>query len=318
MEGSGSGSRASIEALVLAAFTVVLFAAAGYVPILGVLVSLLAPTPLVLVALRHGLRMGCLALGLAGLCLALFFGIFQSLIFVAEYGVMAVVMAGAIRLRWSVEKTLGAATLAPFLVSGLVMLSLLPTADLDLGAIRKHFEDNLSQALQPYLMEGDRATAEEVRAYVQEAMGHVIRLLPALFVISTAVGAILNYGVVRLLWRRLQGPPWFPDLSFVQWTAPETCVWVLIASGVASFLPIPLLQSVGLNALLLCGLVYLAQGLAILFFYLNKASVAPIFRWIAYLLLVIQPLLLLGVAAFGLFDLWFDFRRLRNKREDAR
>lgn len=316
MEGSDSGSRASIEALFLAALTVVLFAAAGYVPILGVFVSLLAPTPLVLLALRHGLRMGCLALGLAGLCLALFFGIFQSLIFVAEYGVMAVVMAGAIRLRWSVEKTLGAATLAPFLVSGLVMLSLLPAADL--GAIRKHFEDSLSQALQPYLMEGDRASEKEVRAYVQEAMGHVIRLLPALFVISTAAGAILNYGVVRLVWRRLQGPPWFPDLSFAQWTAPETCVWVLIASGVASFLPIPLLQSVGLNALLLCGLVYLAQGLAILFFYLNKASVSPIFRGIAYLLLVIQPLLLLGVAAFGLFDLWFDFRRLRNKREDTR
>jgi hypothetical protein len=32
---------------------------------------------------------------------------------------------------------------------------------------------------------------------------------------------------------------------------------------------------------------------------------------------MIQPLLLLGVAAFGLFDLWFDFRRLSNKREES-
>jgi uncharacterized protein YybS (DUF2232 family) len=318
MGGPDSGSRASIEALVLAALTVVLFAAAGYVPILGVIVSLLAPTPLVLVALRHGLRLGGLALGLAGLGLALFFGILQSLVFVAEYGVMAMAMAEAIRRRWSVEKTLGVATLAPLLVSGLALISILPTADLDLGAIRKQFEHNLSQALQPYLTEGGHATEGEVRTYVQQAMDHVIRLLPALFVMSTAAGATLNYGVVRLLWRRLQSPPGLPDLSFAQWMAPEMCVWVLIASGLVSFLPIPFLQSVGLNVLLLAGIIYLVQGLSILLFYMNKASVPPIFRGIAYLLLLIQPLLLLGVAAFGLFDLWFDFRRLRNKREDAR
>ena len=36
----------------------------------------------------------------------------------------------------------------------------------------------------------------------------------------------------------------------------------------------------------------------------------------AYLFLVIQPLLLLGVAAFGLFDFWFNFRHLSDKREE--
>lgn len=317
MGGPDSGNRANIEALSLAALAVVLFAAAGYIPILGILISLLAPTPLVLVALRHGLRTGGLALGLAGLFLTFFVGILQSLIFVAEYGVMAVAMAEAIRRRWSVEQTLVTATLAPLVVSGVVMIALLPSADLDLTAVRTHFEDNLSESLQPYLAEGDNATEEEVRTYIQEAMGYAIRLLPALFAISTAAGAILNYGVVRLVWRRLEGPPLFPDVALAQWTAPEVCVWVLIASGIVAFLPIPILQSVALNALLLVSLVYLMQGLAILIFYLNKSSVPPFFRGIAYLFLLIQPLLLLAVAAFGLFDLWFDFRRIRNKQEGS-
>jgi uncharacterized protein YybS (DUF2232 family) len=183
--------------------------------------------------------------------------------------------------------------------------------------MRHHFEDNLTQALQPYMTEGDHAAAGEVRAYVQEAMGHIIRLLPALFVMSTAAGAVLNYGVVRLVWRRLEGPPLFPDLPLSRWTAPEVCVWVLIASGTTSFLPIPVLQTIGLNALLLVSLVYLVQGLAILIFYLNKTTMPRIFRGIAYLFLVIQPLLLVGVAALGLFDLWFDFRRIRNKQESS-
>jgi hypothetical protein len=45
--------------------------------------------------------------------------------------------------------------------------------------------------------------------------------------------------------------------------------------------------------------------------------VPSIFRSLVYIFLVLQPLLLLGVAAFGLFDLWFDFRRTGNQREET-
>jgi uncharacterized protein YybS (DUF2232 family) len=76
------------------------------------------------------------------------------------------------------------------------------------------------------------------------------------------------------------------------------------------------LRIIGLNVLLLVSTVYLVQGLGILVFYLNRTSVHPIFRSLVYLVLVIQPLLLLGVAACGLFDLWCDFRRIGHKRED--
>ena len=69
--------------------------------------------------------------------------------------------------------------------------------------------------------------------------------------------------------------------------------------------------------LLLVSLVYLVQGLGVMVFYLNRASVPPILRSLAYIFLVIQPLFLLGVAAFGLFDLWFDFRRIGNKQEET-
>jgi uncharacterized protein YybS (DUF2232 family) len=76
------------------------------------------------------------------------------------------------------------------------------------------------------------------------------------------------------------------------------------------------MQMVGMNVLLLVSLVYLVQGLGIMVFYLNRTSMPLIFRSLAYIFLLIQPLLLLGVAAFGLFDLWFDFRRTGNKREE--
>ena len=317
MGDSSSGTRMSVQVLVLVALTVTLFAAAGYVPVLGVIVSLLAPTPLILVALRWGRRTGLLALGLSTLSLALLLGGFQSIVFFAEYGVMALTMAEAVRGRWSVERTLLVATAAPLVATALVLAGLFSSADVDLSAIRQHFERELSQTLPQYLAEEGGAVDGDLRTYIQEALTVVIRLLPALFIISTAAGALVNYSVVRLLWRRTEDQTLFPDLELSQWKAPEFCVWVLIAGGLCSFMPLPSLRLVGLNVLLLVSLVYLVQGLCVMVFYLHKASVHPLFRGIAYLFLVIQPLLLLGVAAFGLFDLWFDFRHIGNKREET-
>jgi uncharacterized protein YybS (DUF2232 family) len=317
MGDSGSGTRMSVQVLVLVALTVTLFAAAGYVPALGVIASLLTPTPLILAALRWGLRTGLLALGLSTLSLTLLLGGLQSTVFFAEYGVMALTMAEAIRRRWSVEKTLLVATAVPLVATALVMAGLFSSADVNLSAIRQHFERELSQTLPQYLAEEGGAVGGDLRTYIQEALTIIVRLLPALFIISTAAGALVNYSVVRLLWRRMEDQTLFPDLALSQWKAPEFCVWVLIASGLCSFIPLPGPRLVGLNVLLLVSLVYLIQGLCVMVFYLRKASVPPLFRGIAYLFLMIQPLLLLGVAAFGLFDLWFDFRRLSNKREES-
>jgi len=317
MGGSHSGTWVRGQVLVLAALTVTLFAAAGYVPVLGILVGLLAPTPILLVALRHGLLTGLLTLGLSTLSLALLFGSLQSAIFFAEYGVMALVLAEAIRRQWSVENTLLISTAAPVVASGIVMALLFASVDLDVGAVKQHFEEDLSQALRQFLIEEGGPSEDTLRAYVQEAFGTVVQLLPALFILSTAAAALLNYGVVRILWRRLGGQPPLREVMLTQWKAPEVCVWVLIASGICYFVPWPGMRMVGVNVLLLVSLVYLVQGLGIMVFYLNRTSVPSIVRSLAYIFLLIQPLLLLAVAAFGLFDLWFDFRRTGNKREES-
>jgi uncharacterized protein YybS (DUF2232 family) len=202
------------------------------------------------------------------------------------------------------------------MASGALIVALIWSVDLNLGAVKQHFHEDLSQALRPLLSEGGGLSDEALRAYVQEALGTVMQLLPSLFVVSTAAGALLNYGVVRIMWRHLGGQPPLPEMKLAQWKAPEVCVWVLIASGIGSFMPLPGIRIIGLNVLFLVGLVYLVQGLGVIAFYLQRASVPPILRSLAYVVLVIQPLFLLGVAAFGLFDLWVDFRRTDNKQED--
>jgi uncharacterized protein YybS (DUF2232 family) len=313
MGGSFSGTRVSVQVLVLAALTALLFAAARYVPVLGILISLLTPTPTLLVTLRYGLRRGLLVLGLSILSLALLFGNLQSSIFLAEYGVMALGLAEAIKRRWSVERTILAATALPALASGALIAVLIWSDHLNLVLMKQHFHEDLGQALRPLLNEGGGLSDEALQVYVQEAFEIVVQLLPALFVLSTAAGALLNYGVVRIMWRRLASQPPLPEIKLAHWKAPEACAWLLIASGIGSFVPFSGMQMVGLNILLLVSLINLLQGLGVMLFYMDRAAVRPGLRRLAYAMLLIQPLLLLGVVAFGLFDLWFDFRRIRDK-----
>ncbi len=282
------------------------------------LMSLLTPTPILLASLRYGLRMGLLVVGLAAVALTVLLGSHQSLLFFAEYGVMAIVMAETVRRRWPIEKTFLIATGVSLLVSGIVMVTFLWSAPLDLAMARQQLEEHLDRALRPYLGEVDAVIEAQLLPYIQETLKLVIQLFPALLVMSTAAGVILNYSVVRILWRRVGGPPLFPDTALSRWKAPDACVWILIGGGILSFLPSLILQAVGRNIVLLVGAIYLTQGLAIAVYYLNKGSVPVIFRGTAYVFLLVQPLLLFGVAAFGLFDLWCDFRRIGNKREGPR
>src|SRR5262245_9293554 len=158
-----SGTRLSVQMLVLAALTVVLFAAARYIPVFGFLVSLLAPTPLVLVALRHRLVQGLLVLGFSTLSLALLLGILQSTLFLAEYGVMALAMAEGLRRGWAVERTILVSTAVPAVAGGIVLVALLWSTDL--STLKQHFEEDLNQALQQLATEQDM-TGAALRTYI--------------------------------------------------------------------------------------------------------------------------------------------------------
>lgn len=316
--GASSGTRLGVQLLVVVATAVSLSIAAAYVPVLGMPASLLAPTPILLAALRHGLRMGLVALGLATVALSGLLGLEQGLLFCSEYGVMAMVMARAIQQRQSAEKTLFLASIIPLLVSGVVLGAFLWSAQPDFAAMRGQLEEHLTQGMRPYLKGYDNISDAQLLQLTQDALDLILRLLPALVLISSAAGALLNYSIARLLWRRLGGSPPFHGPSLAGWRAPDACIWVLIAGGILFFLPISFLSSAGLNLVLLVGPLYMLQGAGIVVFYLRKGAVPVMFRWLAYLFFVIQPLLLLGVAALGLFDFWFDFRRLHQQKEEPR
>jgi uncharacterized protein YybS (DUF2232 family) len=56
--------------------------------------------------------------------------------------------------------------------------------------------------------------------------------------------------------------------------------------------------------------VYFFQGIAIVSFLFQKKSAPFALRSFFYILIAIQPLFMLLVIGVGLFDTWFNFRKL--------
>jgi len=73
------------------------------------------------------------------------------------------------------------------------------------------------------------------------------------------------------------------------------------------------LNFIGINIFLAVCFVYLLQGLAIVSFLFQSKNVPLFFRTIFYFLIAVQQILVIPIAAIGLFNTWFDFRKYFQK-----
>ena len=94
------------------------------------------------------------------------------------------------------------------------------------------------------------------------------------------------------------------------WKAPEYLVFGVIGLSVLMFFPMGVLTIFALNSLIILMFVYFFQGIAIVSFLFTKKSSPFALRSFFYILIAIQPLFMFLVIGLGLFDTWFNFRKL--------
>jgi len=133
------------------------------------------------------------------------------------------------------------------------------------------------------------------------------KVLPALMLVNAGLVAWLNVLVARKLasfwgWEDLGD-------SLSQWASPEWFVFIFLAAGFALLAPWGWGRQAALNLLLIGGLVYFFQGLAVMAALLQRFQVPWVLRGLGYILAFVNPLIFL-VMILGLMDLWLDFRRL--------
>lgn len=300
--------------------TLFLFTLVFYVPLIGIFLGLLSPLPIVYTYLQRGEKAGFLTLISVFILLFLLIGVRYGLIFLVEYGIVACVISESIKRDFSIEKTILFCVLGT-LASGafILLVYVLIEAKNPFAFLAEQMKANIDQSLEIYKEFGQSKgkSAEDLTASFERLKNIFIYSFPALIVIGSTIGSLLNYIIARHLWIKYIVKDDSKKRSLLDWSLPDYYVWVFIAAAFMMFLPVDFIRKAGVNLLLVMALVYFFQGLAITFFLFKKAKVPQVLQWIISLFILLQPLFAIVVSAMGLFDIWIDFRKIRKNRNQT-
>ena len=298
------------EIVVSVTATLLFFLSVVMIPVVGIVVGTFAPLPTLIAYYRWGSPLALWVPGgaaLLGYVVLAYLNAAQSLPYLLEMLLLGFLLGLGMRRGWSLERTVGTAGGLAFTV-GLVVFWFSYGGGTEAStSIERDLHDAVGMILQQYgASSADNQLVEEA---LQKLLPFLLKLLPGAALASTLMACWLNLLVAKRYCRVRQLPlPSWPDWS--QWKAPELLVWVVIASGGLLLLPFGFLKIAGLNVLMVAGVIYLFQGLAIVSYFFDRWKLPQIFRAVAYGIILIQQFFTLGAMLLGLFDIWFDFRRL--------
>lgn len=285
--------------------------------ILGSVLSLLSPAPVMLAYARLGVRQGRLTAG-AALLLALMVTGFDpaGLLFYAAMCLPLAITAGEmIRAGQPTPKAIGGGALVGILVMAGTMT--IGTGG-DLGSMEQVWQMQWAQVETTigHIAEQDKEFSPEQKAEVIRQLRSLGRLL-----YHTTPGIIFGFCLLVtwgnvLLTRQIAAK--FSGVTprrISTWQAPFHLVWFLAAALALATFADGWAFWLGINAIIALCMIYFLQGLGVLTHFMLEYNVPQWFRVCVYVLVfVASQTSLILLAAAGLFDTWFNLRRFAARR----
>jgi len=292
------------------------FLAGGAIPLLGGILMMLAPAPIIVYAVGRpnpNLR-ATIAVLLAAAFVAILAGPFAGVGYFVSFGLGSAIACYMLERRSSFETITAVGAGAMVAASVVAALVFMGGPDALIKTVHDELAQGMARGQDFYKLLGIQTTVPaDTQAYV---ISLTMRLSPAFALLVAASTILLN---LRVFWR-WAGPQrltynLFGDFS--RWSAPEWLVWLLLASGFGIFIPVPAVSDIALNGFICIAAIYFCQGLAIVGFYFQSLSVPSIVRGIIYLVAFAQPMVAALLCIGGVFDMWIDFRRLKPPSPEA-
>jgi uncharacterized protein YybS (DUF2232 family) len=296
------------------AATSLIFAVSIYLPVIGFFSSLFIPLPIIFYRSKLGRTNGAI-IPLATLIVisVLLGGMSPDMLFFIGLLMLGFAIGEAIAADLSVEKTV----LYPcglVLVTGIVGLifytNISGTGIVDL--ITGYVAKNLEMTMALYENMGmPQENIHMISSSLKNIEYVLVRILPSL----AAALCLLVAWISILLARPLLGAKnlFFPDFGALNlWKAPEFLVWGVIGCGLVLIVPQKTLGMLSLNGLILLMTIYFFQGISIVSFYFEKKQLPKRLSFFLYSIMALQQILLLLVIGLGFFDIWLNFRKLKQ------
>lgn len=308
-------SRSLTEGGILASIAIIFALISVYLPILGVVVNMIWPVPILLLGVRHGFKVSLMCLAVAGIIIAMLINPLQAISVVLGFGFIGVAIGYAINQGWSPIKTMLVGTIASCLSKAAVLLvgffvmgfnPLSMQLEIMGGAVDQAVEIYQKMGIPP-------AQIEEMRIMLAKTVGLLKYIMPAGFFVASVIDTFINYWVAKKILARLgQYIPDFPP--FTTWSNPAWVLWIYGASLLLvtfyNQTPDSILYHIGTNFQLVSTLALLIQGLANIRYFIDKKGWPKFTRTIVIFLIFFNQFIAQIVVLIGAFDLVFDYRKI--------
>ena len=283
------------------------------IPVLGQVLALFTPVPLIILYVRHGKTEGLIALGIATVVVALLADWQIAAILPFSFGLMAFGTAEGVRRHWKPESAVLLGGLLPLGALGIFAAYYFAHSGKNPAvAIEAYLQNSIADAAKLYAGLGLKEMAAAVNTVSDTFIHYLVRLLPGLAIATSVIQAACCYGLSREIIARKPAPgPVLSGASLAAWHAPDVWVWGLIITLVLVMVPNEAVKITGWNLAILYSVVYLTQGVAIVEHYLRKAGIQKVIRGLIHAIILALPIVVC-VMALGVVDIWADFRKVRN------
>lgn len=294
------------------------FLAASILPLIGSVISIFIPVPILVYYRRLGRSVGR-AMAILAVMIFLLMATamripFNSIVII-QFALMGALMAEVFDREISVEKSILVPSFSLF-ATGVVLVILHSVINHTTPQVVLHqyFSETLKDTLDLYRAMGiSEEQVQKIESAASPVIAVFIRIAPALLLGMTSIIVWINVIICKKIFPRWGlSFPGFGDLT--HWKSPEPLVWLLIACGIGLLIPLKFLNTVSLNGLLIMLLVYFFHGVGIVAYFFKIHRISLIIQIIGYILITIQQFILILVVGLGLFDLWFDFRKINPGR----
>jgi len=135
----------------------------------------------------------------------------------------------------------------------------------------------------------------------------VPHILPGVLISTILVTVWMNLALFnRVLRKTLPGNWSWPPYS--KWKLPDQLVWLPIGAAVCYLAGPGVLHDLGINGLIVSGVLYFFQGLAVFLHMLDRWKVPGYLRAALYIILIVQSYGLVLLSLLGLADIWLQLR----------
>ncbi len=279
----------------------------------GAFINFLTPLPAAYLGMRYGVKTSLIVVVVTCLLLIELASTYTLVAYLGLFGIGSLLLPYLLHRLFPWDKAILYTAAGTAAVIMAIMFATVVINNVSItGIVNQVVQSEVDQALVVYQKAGLSADQLKEMSQAIQSMGAFVKrgffglYLATLIAIQALTLLILQR--VKVKGESISGP------SFARWRTPPHLIWLLIVGGFLQFVPQAVVVTIGWNILLVMLPLYFFQGLAVVHHFLRRKNYPRSVKSMLYLLLLVVNPLPVIVTSVGVFDLWIDFRRPRQKQ----